>query len=275
MKHPFLLWQRRNSIAKPSSWPSYRYIYLLYIALFAILLIYTLSHHLHVGRSAPGAAFSRWAIRRQPIGKRRSGGVRGRALPSNGVLLLSAVLIAVVAVLTFVGPDYIQPSRSVFSFATRKRQLLFPGQTQYASPSYTISTSIWTLGSRLGDTAFALIPITVLFAIKSPPIAILAWRGLSHLYSDKLAVFHKLTAWLVWVATTAHVALWTVQLFMDKGNGKATWFAMWTNYRFIAGVAGYATMTALMVFSLRVVRQKQYEVSEDIQGWQEGLRVRK
>lgn len=97
--------------------------------------------------------------------------------------------------------------------------------------------------------------------MKSPPVAILAWRGLAHLYSDKLATFHKVTAWMVWGATTAHVALWTVQLFMDKRNGSAAWFAMWTNYRFVAGAVAYAAMTGVMVASFRIVRQKQYEVS--------------
>ncbi|KAI9633732.1 uncharacterized protein MKK02DRAFT_17105 [Dioszegia hungarica] len=239
------------------SWPSYRYIYLLWIVLAVIAVLYIISHQARLGASSTGAVLSKWAIRRQPIGKRRSGGARGRALASNGILLISAILLLIALILTFVGPDYIAPTLGVLSF--RKRQFLSPGQIQYASPSYTIHKSIWTIASRLGDTAFALTPLTVLLAMKSPPVAILAWRGLAHLYSDKLATFHKVTAWMVWGATTAHVALWTVQLFLDRRNGSATWFAMWTNYRFIAGVVAYTALTGVMVASFRIVRQKQYE----------------
>lgn len=221
----------------------------------------------------------RWAIRRRAIGRKRAGGGRSRALSSNGSLFTITILGVVVLVLSLIGADYISPYSSVLNFGTsfkkryisepvmeliNKRQFPIPGQIQYNSPGYTINKSLWTLASRFGDTAFAIIPLTVILGLKSPPIAILAWRGFAHLYSDKLASFHKATAWMIWLATTVHVVMWTIQLFLDRKGGPLgtfTWVAMWTNYRFIAGAAGYFTLTALMVTSLSFVRKKQYEVS--------------
>lgn len=233
-------------------------------------------------------AISRWSIRRRPIGKKKgSSGAQSRALPSNGTILCIALFSLIVLLVSLVGADYVSPLSSTLNFASSfrkrastsssvsasatadsgldtvlgKRQLLMPGQIAFNSPGYTISKSAWTLGSRFGDVAFALFPLVVLLAMKSAPFAILSWKSLAHLYADKLATLHKAAAWLVWLATTAHVVLWTIQLFVDSRNGKATWFAMWTNYRFISGVAAYTCMTALMVASMRFVRKKRYEVS--------------
>jgi hypothetical protein len=165
-------------------------------------------------------------------------------------LLISVITI----VLCLVGADYISPSSSIFNFSTsfRKRAT--------SSPSYTINKAFWTMGSRFGYMAFALMPLVVLLALKAPPFALLAIRGFTYLFSDKLAILHRASAWLIWAVTTVHVALWTVQLFEDSRNGKPVWFVIWLSYRFIFGCIAYGAMTAVMVFSLRPFRKNKYEV---------------
>lgn len=161
------------------------------------------------------------------------------------------LLFAVVGVLGVVGADYINPNSAVLNYGTSFRKRYWDG---------TIGKSFWTSGSRFGDLAFALIPLVVLLAVKSPPFAVLAYRFTAQLFYDKLALLHRFTAWLVWLVTTIHVALWSVQLFEDTGNGKIVWFLMWTNYRFLAGVVSYTAMCALMALSLRPIRKNRYEV---------------
>ncbi|WRT70084.1 uncharacterized protein IL334_007078 [Kwoniella shivajii] len=236
------------------SWPSYRYAYLLWFVLIALAGVYALSHHLRLSGGSVGAAFKKWGIRRKPVGRRKSGGARGMALPSNSALMSIGIITIISCVLVVIGSDYIKPSSSTFNFSSsfRKRASSIP---------YSISKSWWTSGSRFGFTAFALMPLTVLFALKAPPIAIFALRAFTHIYSDKLALFHRATAWIVWGFTTIHVALWTVQLFQDQQKGRAVWFLIWNSYRFIFGCVAYAAMTAVMVLSLKPVRKNSYEVS--------------
>ena len=196
-------------------------------------------------------------MRRTTIGSKKLG-ARNRSLPSNSVILTIALITIVSCVLCVVGADYVSPSSSVFNFANASRK-----RSSSTSPTYTINKAFWTSGSRIGDMAFALMPLVVLVALKSPPVAFLSYRFFTHIWADKLAVFHRASAWLVWVLTTVHVVLWTIQLFKDRINGQVAWIAMWSNYRFIFGCVAYATMTAVMVFSLRTIRKNRYEVSLD------------
>ena len=223
------------------------------MALAAIAIIYAISHHMRLSGGSLGAIYARWGMRRHVIGSKKPG-ARNRALPSNNLLVTVALIIIIACVLCVIGSDYIKPSSSILDFASsfRKRD---------TNPTYTISKSFWTSGSRFGDMAFALIPLVVLVALKSPPIAILSLRALTQLYSDKLVVIHRMSAWLVWVLTTVHVVLWTIQLFEDSNNGKRTWIYMWGNYRFIFGCVAYGTLTAVMALSLRPIRKTGYEVS--------------
>lgn len=194
-------------------------------------------------------------MKRWTLGSKKPG-ARSTTLPSNAIIVSISIIFIAAAALCVVGPDYITPSTSVLNFANTKRDL--------SGPTYTISKAFWTSGSRFGIIAFALTPLVVLLALKAPPIALLAWRPLTHLYFDKLATFHKAVAWLIWGLTTIHVALWTVQLFYDKRNGDAVWFIAWTSYRFIFGAIAYASMTAIIVLSLKPIRKSGYEVSSRI-----------
>jgi len=195
-------------------------------------------------------------MRRHTLGSKKPGR-RNRALPSNNIILTLLLITAITIVLCLIGADYIAPSSSTLNFADsfRKRAAL-----SNTAPTYTISKSFWTLGSRFGFIAFALMPLVVLLALKSPPVGFLSLRVLTQLYADKLAMLHRGIGWLVWAITTAHVTLWTVQLFEDSRNGRSTWFFLWTNYRFICGCVAYFALTAVMVLSLRPIRKNRYEV---------------
>ncbi|WWD19765.1 hypothetical protein CI109_104229 [Kwoniella shandongensis] len=195
---------------------------------------------------------SKWGMRRRPVGRRKAGGARGRALPSNSLLVVIAIIVIVSCVLALLGADYIRPSSSILDFSSsfRKRYV-----------AYTINKAFWTSGSRFGYMAFALIPLVILFALKAPPFAVFAIRPFTHLFADKLALFHRASAWLVWGFTTIHVVLWTIQLFQDQRNGRAVWFLLWTSPRLIFGVIAYAAMTAVMALSLKSIRQRGYEIN--------------
>ena len=192
-------------------------------------------------------------MRRTTLGSQKPGR-RNRSLPSNSMILTIALISTVTIVLSIIGSDYISPSSSVLDFSTsfRKRD---------SSPTYSITKSFWTSGSRIGDMAFALMPLVTLVALKTPPVAFLSYRVFTQLWSDKLAVLHRAIAWLVWVLTTAHVVLWTIELFRDQINGQTAWVALWGSYRFIFGCVAYGAFTAVMAFSIRPIRQTRYEVS--------------
>ncbi|KIR59289.1 ferric-chelate reductase [Cryptococcus bacillisporus CA1873] len=230
------------------SWPSYRYAYLFWIILAGLAAIYALSHHLRLSAGSLGAGYSKWGMRRKGLGTKD--GRRGTILPSNNILLSIAFLIALSVVLCLVGYDYINPSSATLNFASYQKRGFVP---------YGISKAFWTLGNRFGYMAFAMTPLVVLFALKAPPFAFLSLRPLTHLYYDKLALFHRAAAWLVWSFTTVHTILWTIQLFRDKRDGRAVWFTIWNSYHFIFGCIAYGLMTAVMVLSLKPVRKHGFE----------------
>ena len=195
-------------------------------------------------------------MRRHTLGSKKPGR-RNRALPSNNIILTLGLIAIITALMCLIGADYIVPTSSTLNFADSFRKRAAASST---APGYTISKSFWTLGSRFGFIAFALMPLVVLLALKSPPVGFLSLRALTQLYADKLAMLHRGVGWLVWAVTTVHVALWSVQLFEDSRNGRATWFFLWTNYRFIFGCVAYFALTAVMVLSLRPIRKNGYEV---------------
>ena len=234
-----------------------------------IAIVYAIAHHVRLSGGSMGAAYSSWGMKRVTLGSKKSGR-RARAWPSNSVLVAAGIIAIVTAVLCVVGADYIIPSSSVLDFSSSFKRSVRPSYARRvveamkranSSPYYTITKSFWTSGSRFGDIAFALMPLVVLFALKAPPVAVLSIKWLTHLFADKLASFHRLSAWIVWIATTVHVVLWTIQLFQDSYNGKKVWVVMWTNYRFIAGSVAYLALTLVMALSIRPIRKNRYEVS--------------
>ncbi|EKC98915.1 hypothetical protein A1Q2_06669 [Trichosporon asahii var. asahii CBS 8904] len=226
---------------------SYRYAYLLWCIIGLIAILYAVSHHLRLSGGSLGAAYNKWGMRRHTM-------FRQSTLPSNSTMLVAFIVAASAIVLCIAGNDYITPLSAVWDFRSSKRDII-PG-----APIGNIAKSFWTSGSRFGYMAFALFPLVVLLALKSAPFAIFSIRPFTHLHADKLMPFHRMAGYFVWLITTVHVVLWTVQLFQDSYKGQPVWVAAWTNYHFIFGVVAYALMTAMVVMSVRPVRKTKFEV---------------
>lgn len=251
--------------------PSYRYAYFLWFVLIALVVIYSLLHHAGAGRGALGAWWSKHLMRRRvlragkasaaapaggPLGKKR----RPKVMPSNAQIASIAVVGALSALLCVVGADYIAAGSSTWDLGTSFTKR---ASSNLALPNYNISKTWWTSGSRFGLIAFALMPLVVLFALKAPPFALLALRAFTHLHADKLALLHRWTGRIVWLFTTLHVALWTVELLKDSrndGSGRSVWDVAWLYSKFIWAVVGYAGMTGLIVLSIKSIRKRVYEL---------------
>lgn len=231
-----------------SSFASYRYAYLLWCVIGVIAILYAVSHHLRLSGGSLGAAYNKWGMRRHTM-------FRQSTLPSNSTMLVAFIVAASAIALCVAGNDYITPLSAVWDFRSSKRDII-PG-----APIGNIAKSFWTSGSRFGYMAFAMFPLVVLLALKSAPFAIFSIRPFTHLHADKLMPFHRMAGYFVWLLTTVHVVLWTIQLFQDSYKGKPVWVAAWTNYHFIFGVVAYALMTGMVVLSVRPVRKTKFEVS--------------
>lgn len=208
--------------------------------------MYTLGHHLRFPGTSLGAIYSKWSMKRTTFGGKV--GVKARSLPSNGNIVSLILIILVALLLCVVGPDYISPELA----ALRKRD---------GNPEFTINKTWWSSGSRFGDIAFAMIPLVVIFALRSAPFNFLSSQWTMGFLSDKFLMLHKCIGWFIWGLTTLHVAFWTINLAIDRNNGKAQWYFMFNNHRFIGGCTAYTAMTLLMVFSLKPVRLRRFEVS--------------
>ncbi len=271
-------WVPADVQCRPCSSPSYRYAYFLWFVLIGLAILYAIAHNLGLGGGFLGSAWTKRSIRRTVIRSRGAkkrelanpNAPRGRSViwPSNAQIFSIAVVGALVAVLCVVGDDYINPYTSTWnlgsSFAKRAGAV-----EVYQTPPYNISKTWWTSGARFGLIAFALFPLVVLFALKAPPFAILAIRGFMQIHADKLELLHRWTGRIIWLVTTLHVALWTVQLFTNNrgsGDTRKVWFVIWIYDKFIWAVVGYVGMTGLIVCSMKWVRQKFYEVGRIYQG---------
>jgi hypothetical protein len=180
--------------------------------------------------------------------------------PSNAQVISIALMSVVIAVFCLIGNDYLAANSGTWDLGTSfQRRAVPPVQ----KANYNIGKTWWTAGGRFGLIAFAMFPLVILFALKAPPFAIFSLRVFTHLFSDKLALMHRWAGRLIWLITTIHVVLWTVQLFKDqRGNGsnRAVWFFMFMYSKFIWAIVGYAAMTAMVATSIKWVRQKYFEV---------------
>jgi hypothetical protein len=176
----------------------------------------------------------------------------------------------------FVGADYIFPKAKLFDYRTSFISRTPPSPpaslaklarradvSVVLTPAYTIDKAWWTAGARTGLVSFALFPLAVLFALKSPPFAIFSVSFLTHVFYDSLVLMHKWAGRLVWFVTALHVALWSVQLFKDDrsdGSKRTIWEVVWIYDKFIWGVVSFVAMTLMTVLSLQPVRKRFYEV---------------
>ena len=202
--------------------PSRRYSYLLWFAIAFVLVVLALLRFSGLFSGVLGAYWSKWTIRRLTW---RRGGVRsGRALwifPPRAQLLSLFTLFLLTAVLACIGPDYIKPTVGTFNLARRapvleRRTYWDPLQFVGYAPQYTIAKAWWTAGGRTGMIAYALLPLCVLFALKSPPFALFALPFTAQLHFDKLSWMHRWSGRLIWLLSTLHVVFWCMQLSRDR-----------------------------------------------------------
>lgn len=182
-----------------------------------------------------------------------------RILPSNAQMVSVLLLCASTILFCFLGNDYLAPGTSIWDVkaAFEKRDAL-------QSPDYHINKGLWTTSDRLGDIAFAMFPLVILFVLKTPPFAIFSIKWFTQLFSDKLGLLHRWLGRLIWIITTIHVVLWAVKLGRDPmGNGSPgsvlSYMPLISRFRW--ALVGYISMTLLVSTSLKWVRQKHFEVS--------------
>ncbi|KAF9815300.1 hypothetical protein IEO21_04663 [Rhodonia placenta] len=222
------------------------YAYILWIILAIIVFGCAASHLLGPTTSSLGARWYKWAVRRRTWRKQhalRIAQQRGDPhrqplpLPSNAQILTLTVLVIATMALAFVGPDYFAPGSRIWN-------------------------AWWTSGNRTGLIAFALFPLCVLLALKAPPFAVLALPFVAQLHFDKLAWIHKWIGRLIWLLSALHVALWSVQLLVEKrsSTGQFVYTYAFQYRNFIYGWIAFGVMTLLVASSFRPIRQLHYEL---------------
>jgi len=202
---------------------TWRYAYLLWLAIGFVTIIFAVCHLLGLRWGIIGAYWSKWTLRRRTWRKKHSlaqakkNGQRHKQpllLPSNSQLVTIISIVIVSLALTFLGPDYIAPAKQLWVF----RRAAEPDVAAFI-PQYTIQKAWWSSGNRAGLIAFALFPLCVLFAIKRPPFAVFAIPWFTNLHSDKLIWLHRWIGRFIWGLVVLHVTFWSVQLFKDPRSG--------------------------------------------------------
>lgn len=229
---------------------SWVYAWILWIALAFIFLSVSCMRWAGLRGGYLGALWSKWSLRRRTWRKKRSLAAAQRrgqphrqpmSLPSNAQILVLVCLFVAAFALTFVGPDYLAPGSRIWNLhkytevSVATRSINDTSGYTFLQPRFTIWKAWWTSGARAGLTAFALFPLTVLLALKTPPFAILSSRHFVHLCFDKLAFLHRWCGFLVWLLTTLHAIVWSVQLAMDRrpSTGKIVYEYAWQYEKFI------------------------------------------
>lgn len=258
---------------------SHRYAFLLWIIVVFIFLAFAILHWTGARGGVLGARWSKWALRRRTWKKHAALGTRRGTppsrkvgfLPSNAQLLSLFGMTLVSLTLALVGPDYIAPTFKVWQFAKRDlSQPHIPVQphTLYDAstfdpyiPQYTISKSLWSSSARFGQIAFALFPLCVLFALKAPPFALFAIPFMIQLFFDKLVWLHRWSGRLIWLMTSVHVVLWSIQLARDSdpNTGGPAYLQAFTYQPFIFGWIAFVLLTLIVLLSLQPIRRHFYE----------------
>ncbi|KAH9901014.1 hypothetical protein C8Q73DRAFT_786424 [Cubamyces lactineus] len=253
------------------------YSYLFWIALGVVLICLSILHHTHLRGGYLGALWTKWAIRRRTWRKKHSlaqARAKGQphrqpfSLPSNAQIFTLAIIVIAALLVSFLGPDYLAPGSTLwtlqdFPYATTtlaKRAYDTSLFTQY-QPQYTIQKAWWTSGNRTGLIAFALFPLCILFALKSPPFALFSLPCLVQLYCDKLLWLHKWSARLIYFLTVLHVAFWSVQLVIERRptTGKIAYVYAWQYEKFLYAWIAFGCMTLLFTLSIAPIRRAHYE----------------
>ncbi|KAL4067986.1 hypothetical protein V8B97DRAFT_1866638 [Scleroderma yunnanense] len=258
--------------------PSRRYSFLLWIVIVFFFLGFAIFHWSGARGGVLGARWSQWALPRRTWRNRaRRGALQGIplgrktiSLPSNAQLLSLSGMVLVSFALALAGPDYIAPGFKVWQFTVRNILQVTSIQSQelYTAstfdpylPQYTISKSLWSSSARFGQIAFALFPLCVLFALKAPPFALFAIPYMVQFFFDKLVWLHRWSGRLIWLLTSIHVVLWSIQLVCDHNpnTGRSAYIHAFTYPPFLYGWIAFVLLTLIIIFSLQPIRRHFYE----------------
>lgn len=262
-----LEWVTAYLVQRMLSHASWAYAYLLWFIIAASFLLYTLCRWSGLRRTSVGALWSKWALRRRTWRKKHALAVaiklrkphtQPSSLPPNAHLLAVVLLWIAAILISFVGPDYMAPGSYFWTlpdFPTLGKRGYDLNDFYYLQPKFTIDKMWYTTGGRTGLIAFALFPLTVLFALKAAPFAILAIPQFAHICFDKLAFLHRWTAFLVWFLTTLHVIFWCIQLGIDHKNGHNGFHFAWmyTKFRYawtVSSSSSYVSSTLITTAKL-------------------------
>ncbi|KAL5511241.1 hypothetical protein ACEPAH_4456 [Sanghuangporus vaninii] len=270
---------------------SYAYMFLFWFGVALVFFGLSWATWTGVRATSLGARWNKWALRRRTWRKKhtlkaieeeaRKKGVpvsavhrQPKSLPSNAQIMTATVLVIVTLVICFVGPDYINPDVPLFDFSgssssssstTKRARLTAPinDQTMNAFIAhYNIQKSWWTSAARTGGVAFALFPLVVALALKSPPFAIFGIPGLVQFGHDKTIRLHRYVGRLIYFVTLLHVLFWVVQVLRDRREltGELVFAYVWKYQKFRFAWVAFLSMTILMIFSLDCIRTPHYEL---------------
>ncbi|CAL1704471.1 unnamed protein product [Somion occarium] len=249
------------------------YSYILWIAIGVILLVYSIVHRLGLKGGYIGALWSKWALRRRTwrkkhalamAVKKREPHKQPKSLPSNAQILSLTALVVGSLALAYIGPDYLAPGTQIWNVGkapSAKRATTYdPALFLPFQAKYTIPKAWWSTAARTGQIAFALFPLCILLALKTPPFAVFSISFLTDIHFDKLSFLHRWCGMLIWFITTLHVISWSVQLSQDQRKGRVLYTYAWQYQKFIFGWTAYGILTLIMICSIPPIRKRHYEM---------------
>ncbi|KAF8892557.1 hypothetical protein BD779DRAFT_1436785 [Infundibulicybe gibba] len=267
-----LEWIKAYLIIHKASMASHRYAYLLWF-LVAIVFISFAIFHVSFSRSGfIGAHWKKWAMRKRTWRGARAMRLAWKtgkcayptSLQPNGQLLAMTVMFIGVLLLAFVGPDYISPATLVLDMSDMSHSAhnVDTHGLSVLQPQYTIGKAWWTSANRVGIIAFAVMPLCVLFVLKSPPFALLALPIAGRLHFDKLSWLHRWSGRLIWFLASLHVGFWSVQLIVDRradtGGMAYSYAFQYSKFRY--GWLAYVVLTLIVIGSINSIRKYHYEI---------------
>ncbi|KAI0703624.1 hypothetical protein BC835DRAFT_1303149 [Cytidiella melzeri] len=258
---------------------SWVYAYILWLAIAAVFLTFSILHWTRLRGGYIGAVWNKWALRRRTWRKKHSLAAAQRSgqphsqphsFSSNAQILALVTLFVSALALSAIGPDYLAPGSHIWNLsnypsvnnARRDSSDSYnPEDYFYLQPQFTINKAWWTAGGRTGLIAFALFPLTVLLALKAPPFALLSSPYFVQLAFDKLAILHRWCGFLVWLLATMHTVFWCIQLAIDHRarTGEIGLDYAWQFEGFDYAWAAYGSFTMLMLCSIPSLRRHHYE----------------
>lgn len=253
---------------------SERYVYILWILVAVLAVLLGLEYILCLTqRTIFGIIWSKWATMQyspRHIHRLAFVTLQVRRVTFALVMLLPLLL------LTFIGPDYVDPSVALFDINYRaptspsqvpslKRRDIQWGLGQYPrimtqKPTYTLPYhTFWTMGSRFGDFCNALTPLIILFALKQAPCALFALPVFGHMASNALQFLHKWGGYLLWIYAVVHTLLWIAQVAYDARIEPDLWTHLLGVPRFRWAIVAFIFLTLLIVLSFPPIRRYHYE----------------